>query len=334
VTAAGERWRTYALVDVGRAVQVSQRAAVREELALNAALPAVIPSLVLIPLCWLLVRWLVGRILRPLDELAAQLAARGPESTDALTAAEVPEEIAPLVAAVNAAFGRLGHAMALQRQFVSDAAHQLRTPLTALRLQLENVKRSPNADVSDVLADMDSGLRRMSALTGQLLALARAQAAPEPAASEPISLGQIAREAVSSVLPLAHSRGVVVEISFGSDIHVLAGRGELVVMVLNILDNAVRYTGRGGRVEIDFRREERGALIEVTDTGPGLPEDMLERVFERFVRHNDDEHGTGLGLAIAKAIADRIGARITLRNREQGTGLSALVAFPSGSTRE
>jgi two-component system OmpR family sensor kinase len=331
VTTPEDRWRSYTLAENGRTVQASQRAAVREELALNAALPAMVPSLILIPLSWLLVRWLVARSLQPIEEVVRQLQERGPQSTQPLRSERVPDEVAPLVLAVNSALARLGEALASQREFVSDAAHQLRTPITALSLQIQSLKRYSGTIEPALLSDVQLALKRMSALSVQLLALARAETSPAGDRPASISLAPVLEEVVAAIGPLAESRGVTIDVASLPPIHVVADREDAASIVTNMLDNAVRYTGRGGRVDIAAGQENAVALVEITDNGPGLPADMLQKVFDRFVRYGEDEEGTGLGLAIAKAVADRAGARISLRDRAAESGLIARIEFPSPS---
>lgn len=322
---AGERWRTYTLASPERTVQVSQRLAVVQEIALGAAWQAIAPVLLLIPLSWLLVQLLVGRILRPLDTLARDLEDWAPDARAPLAANGIPREVAPLVAAVNATLARLAEALALQRRFVSDAAHQLRTPLTALRLQVGNLKRAGAQHDPGLLDDMEQGLKRMSALTAQLLALARTEAASGSAEPSSTDLAAAIDEAIAATTPLAAARKVAISGAPKTVIEVAAAPYELAVLFTNLIDNAVRYTPAGGRVEIRIEPGGDTVAVEICDTGPGLPEEMLARVFERFTRHTEDGEGTGLGLAIVRAIADRIGGRVSLRNRTGARGLVARV---------
>jgi two-component system OmpR family sensor kinase len=325
LTGAGERWRTYTLAGPRRTVQVSQRLAVIEEIALGAAWKTLAPVLLLIPLSWLLVRLLVGHILQPLYALARELEDRAPDARAPLATHGIPSEVAPLVAAVNAALARLAEALALQRRFVSDAAHQLRTPLTALRLQIGNLKRAGTEHDRDLLDDIEQGLKRMSALTAQLLALARAEAASAPVETGGADLSAAIGEAIATAAPLAAARKIAIAAAPEADIEVAAAPHELAVLFTNLIDNAVRYTTAGGRVEIRVEPGGEIVAVEISDTGPGLPEHMLGRVFEPFTRHTEGGEGTGLGLAIVRAIADRIGARVSLRNRIGTNGLIARV---------
>lgn len=330
-----ERWRSYTWVLDDGTVQVSQRAIVRRALALKAALPAIITTILLIPMSWLLVRWLVGRVLDPVDELAEQLLTRRPDSTQPFAAPDVPREIVPLVGAMNAAFARVGETLAAQRRFVSNAAHQLRTPLTALRIQLRNLRQvAGGTEAAEVLEDMELGLRRMSALTGQLLALARAEALAPADTQHPSLLIEAVREAVAGVVPLAEGKSIALTAAWIPQILITAERDDLTMLLSNLLDNAIRYTPPGGRVNIAVRRDGGYATIEIADTGPGIPVEMIARVFDPFVRANTEQEGTGLGLSIVKVLAARIGAQVRLCNRENESGLVARVVLPIASAPE
>jgi two-component system OmpR family sensor kinase len=323
------QWRSYTWNLDDGSVQVSQRAVVRRELALMAALPATITSLLLVPMSWLLVRWVVGRILNPIDGLTRQLQTRQPDSTQRLAAMDVPSEIVPLVDAMDEALGRVRDTLGAQRRFVSHAAHQLRTPLTALRLQVRNLRQLSLSDVaSDVLDDMDLGIRRMSTLTGQLLTLARAEA-PSPAEpSALVLLTDVLQEVIAGVIPLARSKDITLVSTPSPVIQIPVEQHDSVMLLSNLLDNAVRYTPPGGKVEVATRSVGNGVRVEIADTGGGIPDEMLRRVFDAFVRGGHEQDGTGLGLSIVKALANRLGAQVSLRNKPHGCGLVAWVDFP------
>ena len=331
LTLRDERWRSYTLAGKDRTVQVSQRAAVREELALYAAWTAMLPSILLIPLGWLVVRWLVGRMLRPIDRIADDLNRRGPMQFTTPSLTEVPIEVLPLVRAMNEALARLREAIVFQRRFISDAAHHFRTPLTALRLQIGSLKANPAAGHEEVIADMELGVRRMSTLTNQLLVLARSETPQEPVISQTTTAAASAvREVIAAVLPLARQKGIELAMRGEADPQISADRDALVTLLSNIADNAVRYSDCCGRVEFSVSSAGREVIIEVADTGPGLPEDMLNEVFKRFFRHGDKDEGSGLGLSIARALTDRLNGSISLKNRKDGSGLIATITLPAG----
>ncbi|WP_114942981.1 sensor histidine kinase [Microvirga calopogonii] len=323
------QWRSYTWVLDDGTVQVSQRSSVRRELALMAALPAIIITLLLIPISALLVRWLVGRILAPVDELALQLMARQPDSTQQLALADVPGEIVPLIQAMNKALVRVADMLASQRRFVSNAAHQLRTPLTALRIQASNLRHTTSPGVTaEILDDMDLGFRRMSSLTSQLLALARAEAPSAAETPQPVDLADVLRDALRGVAPLAESKPVTLATADLPSVPVRAERHDLETIFSNLLDNAIRYTPPGGRIVVTAQCTAGRAEVEIADTGPGLPTDLLERVCDPFVRGNHEQEGTGLGLSIVKALTFRAGGRLSLCNRPDRSGLIAKVDLP------
>ncbi|MET0527943.1 MAG: ATP-binding protein [Microvirga sp.] len=323
------RWRSYTWVLDDGTVQVSQQAQVRRELAVKAALPALVTTFLLIPISWLLVRWVVGRILRPVDHLTHQLLERRPDSTRRLSSPDLPGEIVPLVGAMNESLSRVRAMLDVQRQFVSNAAHQLRTPLTSLRIQIRNLRQASNrAGADEVLEEMELGIHRMSELTSQLLTLARAESAQPFEGSQPVPINEALREAIAGVITLAQGKDITLSSAELAPIPVKAEKHDLVMLLSNLLDNAIRYTPRGGHIDLSLQVDTREVKVEIADTGPGIPEALLARVFDPFVRGNSEQEGTGLGLSIAKALAARIGARISLSNKPGGGGLVARVELP------
>jgi two-component system OmpR family sensor kinase len=288
-----------------------------------------IPTILFIPLGWLLVRWLVGRMLRPIDRIADDLNRRGPMQFTAPPLAEIPVEVIPLVRAMSEALERLREAIAFQRRFISDAAHHFRTPLAALRLQIGNLKANPAASHGEVIADMELGVRRMSTLTNQLLVLARSETPQEVAISNTaIAVASAVREVIAAVLPLAQEKSVELAMQSETDTLVRGDHEALVTLLSNIADNAVRYSNPGGQVDFAVLTSGDQVVIEVADGGPGLPEEMLTEVFKRFFRHNCSDEGSGLGLSIASAIADRLNGSISLKNRGDRQGLIAVIRLP------
>ncbi|MCC6735421.1 MAG: hypothetical protein IT534_04765 [Bauldia sp.] len=323
VMAGGEEWRIYAEVRPERTVIGAQRMEVRRELVAVRAFEAVLPILAAVPIALLVVGWIVSRAMRPLDRLAAELPALGDRSA-AIPTAGVPSEVLPLVVAMNDLLGRLKRQLEFRTRFVSDAAHELRTPLAALQLQLDAASAGGRDAVP---ADARASVARMSALVAQMLDLARAEA-PGETRLAPLSLDEAVRSVVGELLPIAEAKGI----DLGGDeapaeTFVLAEPADLHLLLRNLIDNAVRYTPPGGRVDLVAAADSGAVAFEVRDTGPGIPAAMLERVFDRFVRLDPDTAGTGLGLAIARAAAERMGATLAIRNREDGPGLVVRVRF-------
>jgi two-component system OmpR family sensor kinase len=329
LTVDGVRWRIYAQAFGPRIVQVAQPEAVRLRLSARAALGNVAPFLLLLPVAALVVWFGVGRGLAPLTDVAAQVRARTPRTLSPLPEQRLPDELRPLAHALNDLLLRLEAALDAQRQFVADAAHELRTPLTAVRLQTQLLDRAESeADKGEALDALREGLKRASHLTEQLLVMARL----DPDAAVPradVDLAALARDAVAELEPLAHDRGV----DLGVDLAGARLSGEpdnLRALVRNLVDNAVRYTPAGGRVDVSVRAEAGAAVLAVEDTGPGIPPAERERVFDRFYRASGaPAGGSGLGLAIVRRVADRHGASVALDDGAGGSGLRVTVRFPA-----
>jgi two-component system OmpR family sensor kinase/two-component system sensor histidine kinase QseC len=328
VSVGGESWRTYGLQTLNGVIQIAQPVRVREALARGAALRVVIPLLLLLPLLGAAVVVVVGNGLEPLRRIALEVQRRNVHSLTPIAAQRLPEEVAPLVNELNRLLVRLHSAFQAQRAFVADAAHELRSPLTALRLELQLLDRAPDeAARREARANLGAAVERAIHLVEQLLTLARSE--PRDATGElaPIALDQAAAEGIAD----AHALALARHIDLGLDPEPATVQGErdaLRTLVRNLVDNAVRYTPIGGRVRVRTLGGAGGALLEVTDSGPGIPPADRERAFDRFYRRaNAPEGGSGLGLAIVKAIADRHGARVHLDDAPGG-GLQVSVNFP------
>lgn len=323
----GHRRRVYTLIEPGRTVQVSQWTEVRREIATKTAKRAMLSVVVLIPLAWVLVAVVIDRILHPLEAVTEAAARRGASRLESLPIAGLPVELIPLVYAMNGLLARLRDALASQREFLSDAAHELRTPLAALQLQLENLAAGQGRDDLDVRIDeMQRGLRRATRLVGQLLGMARFEAST-PRTRSRLELGGIVKEAIADLVPLAEDRQIDLGMVSDEPAAISADAADVRVLVDNLIDNAVRYTPTGGRVDVGVSCRDGTAIVTVADSGPGIDPALLPRVFDRFFRAaGQDIEGSGIGLAIVKAIADREGAAIRLANHPEG-GLVATVTF-------
>jgi len=329
VDAGGLEWRTYGLQTLDGVIQIAQPVRVREVLARGAALRVVIPLLLLLPLLGAAIAGVVGNGLRPLRRVAVEVQRRDVDSLTPIAAARLPQEVAPLVNELNRLLARLHAAFQAQRAFVADAAHELRSPLTAVRLQLQLLDRAPDqAARTEARANLGAAVERAIHLVEQLLTLAR----NEPRAVTGgelavIALDQAAAEGVADTHALALDRQTDLALE-AEPLTVSGDREALRTLVRNLVDNAVRYTPRGGRVRVSTRGGGGGAVLEVCDSGPGIPPADRERVFDRFYRRSGAlSDGSGLGLAIVKAIADRHGAEVSLGEAVEG-GLKVSVRFP------
>jgi two-component system OmpR family sensor kinase len=324
-------WRVFNTLIDGNIVQVSQPMRARTELAAGLALRTMLPLLILLPLLVGLVWLTVTRGLKPLNAIAAALGRRSEDALEPLPVDRVPDEVKPLVAALNDLLARLGQALELQKSFIADAAHELRTPLTAVSLQIQVAERARTDDErAAAFAQLRAGADRASRLVQQLLTLARS----EPGAAErpltAVDLTQIAREAVAEHAPIAEAKGVELGLSADTAVTATGDRDALRTLLANLIDNAVRYTPRGGAVDVAVTVKDGHACWIVTDTGPGIPVDERQRVFDRFYRRDGAAAGgSGLGLAIVQRVAQRHRATVELADGAGGRGLKVTVRFPS-----
>ncbi len=324
-------WRAYTLIYPNRTVQVSQASEVRRRSAEEAAMRALLPVAGLIPLSWVLVAFGVSHILKPIAAVTRAATERDASSLEPLPLEKIPDEVSPLIVEMNGLLSRLGDALESQRKFVSDAAHELRTPLAALQLQIENVKQGGAKEEFESRVDeLRSGVERASRLVGQLLKMARFEAQNEIRREE-LDLGEVLKSCLGDFIPIAERKGIDLGMESFSEVKVTANERDLRTLFDNLLDNAIRYTPTGGKVDVSLGAASGRAIVEIADNGPGIPEALLPRVFDRFFRAGgQDTEGSGIGLAIVKAIAAKEFAEIELGNRKEGTGLIARVSFGIG----
>jgi two-component system OmpR family sensor kinase len=320
-------WRVFSLVTPGRTVQVAQQVVVRRELAADAAARAILPFFVAIPLSWLLVAFVTGRIFRGLERLGDEIAKKTTTDAAPLDLHSMPREVWPLVRSMNELISRLGIALRRQQMFLTDAAHELRTPLSALTLQIGNLSQGRGADLDERLSDLRAGARRVSALTDKLLQISRYEG--QNAVQSPTwhDLSDIAKDAVSGLLVSAEDKRIDLGFSgLARDARVRVDLDDLRTLCDALIDNAVRYTPEGGAVDVTVTGGPSPSLI-VADNGPGVAPEELPRLTERFFRGSSGGEGTGLGLAIVHAICVRQGLSLQLQNRAEG-GFLVQVGFP------
>lgn len=328
-------WRTYAVQQRGLTIQVAQPLAVRDRLAAGAAARTLLPFLVALPLIGLLIWRLVGRALAPLERTAVAVSRRNPGSLDPIDAGDAPEEMRPLVDELNDLLARLGSALESQRRFVADAAHELRSPLTALSLQLQLATRARSESTRAAAHEsLRSGVERATRLVEQLLALARQSPDAPPPEAGPVDLGAVAREAAARHGADAAARATRLDID-AAPATIAGDAAGLATLADNLVGNAIRYTPRGGSVGVRAGVDAGVPFLEVVDDGPGIPPHERRRVFDRFYRGASAEGpGSGLGLAIVKEVAQRHGARVLLGPGPGGKGLRARVEFAPAGVRE
>jgi two-component system sensor histidine kinase QseC len=327
---SGNPWRVLTRWD-GRhefMIQVAEPLAERESLARHIALKMLLPSLLILPVLALLIWFAVGAGLKPLQRLKQEVRQRTADRLEPVGTGGVPDEVLPLTTALNELFSRLQHAFDSERRFTADAAHELRTPLAALKTQAQVALRATEENERrTALENVLRGVDRATHLLEQLLTLARVD--PEAAASghEPVELRSLAASALADFASLAHDRHIELALEEGLASIINGNPAQLTVLLRNLLDNAVRYTPAGGSVSVALR-DENGIVLEVRDSGPGIPADERNRVLERFYRvPGSGAEGSGLGLSIATRIVELHGARLILENGPAGTGLVVRVIF-------
>ncbi|MEN4921153.1 ATP-binding protein [Achromobacter spanius] len=327
----GVTYRVYSLATPFQVIQVAQDMGVRKNMARALALRTVAPIAAAAPLLMLIIWCVVSWSLRPVKRARAQVAARQPEDLSPVSVRGLPDEIRPLVQELNLLLERMRGAFAQQKQFVGDAAHELRSPLAALRLQMQALQRAPDAETRQVAEQrLAAGIDRATRLVEQLLSMARHEGADEQAPPVPVDLADVLRQAVSETLTQANAKSLAIELDGESEALVPGNRDSLVLMVRNLLENAIKHAPADSRIGLRLERDGQRTSLLIDDEGPGIAPEERERVFDRFYRvPGNTQHGSGLGLAIARAIADRHGAAITLQDTPAGHGLRARVDFPA-----
>ena len=334
VTTSEGRWRVFGAQAPTKVVQVAQPMRVRQEQAAALALQTLRPFALLLPVLAILIWIAVGRALEPLKGLTLLVKSRRVNDFESLPDQPLPDEVRPLVSALNELLGRLGAAVERERSFMLDAAHELRTPLTALHLQMGALARAgTEAERTEATQKLAAGVHRAIRLVEQLLSLSRQESRAEPARTQ-FALDELAREVVAELIPVSDARDIDLGISESQSAFLVGDADAIRTLLRNLVDNAVRYTPVEGRVDVAVQHTGEGAsaraLLKVVDTGPGIPPEDRVRVFDRFYRRpGSSPPGSGLGMAIVKSIADAHRATVTLDAGPDGLGLAVTVSFPS-----
>lgn len=324
-------WRILNMVspDGRYRVQVAQSIDVRDQAALEVASQAMLPVALILPVLLLLLYLSIHRSLRPLDRLATDVATRGSDNLSPLPNGSVPTEVRPLVVALNRLFYRVGMALENERRFTADAAHELRTPLAALKIQAQVARLTDEAQArAHALLQIEAGVERATHLVEQLLRLARLDPLSSPPSPQRFDLGDVIREVVGGID--ADDR-TARRLTIALPDTALPSRGDpalLAIAIRNLLDNATRYTPPGSTITIGVLDNSNGMSLSVTDNGPGVSPVDLPRLGERFYRGRDtDVEGSGLGLAIVARIAELHGAHLVCSNEPAGGFVARIVGL-------
>jgi len=330
VFVGGRGWRVLVTKDKSShlRVEVAQSLAIRDELAQQVALRLAIPVLLALPLLGALIYLVVGRALRPLNELADRVRSRTPTNLTPLKTRELPREVLPLADALNRLLDRLSRALESERRFTADASHELRTPLAAIQMQAQvALATASDDDRRHALEQVLAGTRRATGLVEQLLRLARIDPLAGLANTQAIELDALASQVLEELRPTAGS--CQLRLNPANDIGVtIEGDAELLGVALrNLVGNALRHAPAGSEITLGVEQGNGEPRLWVADNGPGVPEEELPQLTERFYRGRDTTtEGSGLGLAIVKRIAELHGVDLILENRPEG-GLRATLVW-------
>ena len=328
---AGKRWRIFSGWDGQRRylVQVGERYETREEIAANLTRNLLLPLLFALPLLGLLVWLNVARALRPLAALGRQVAGRDPRNLLRLDAGEIPAEVLPLVENLNRLFERVAQLIENERRFTADASHELRTPLAALKIQAQVARAAASdAERTHALDQVVAGCDRATHLVQQLLTLARLDPGELASSAEACDLQLLAAAAVAELAQFAFARNVELELTEGAAVQAKGYPGLIAIVLRNLIDNAIRYSPKGGSVRVRAAVDGGAATLTVSDQGPGIVADERSKLGQRFYRIlGTEQAGSGLGLSIVKRIAELHNASLALGEGEQGKGLSVTLRF-------
>ncbi len=326
----GIHWRMFVIGDpaTGMIAEVSEKQLVRRDIIQKIQFSIFLPLLgllVVLPLLfWLGLRW--G--LRPLERISQQVSQRSSDDLMPLSTHSVPSEALPLVLAINDLLSKVKRALEVERRFTDLAAHELRTPLAVIKTQaVAAIRATDESTRRQMLVDLSQGIDRASAMVVQLLSLARL--GHEHIIKHPLHLNALAAQVMKELAPLSLHKQQKMSFEEEAQVWIQANQDILALLIRNIVDNAIKYTPQEGDIRVRIYKEQHQSVIEVIDSGPGIPEDKLEMVSDRFYRvPGNKESGTGLGLTIVSRAATVLGAKLTLANRTQHSGLIAKLHFP------
>ena len=332
-TINNELWRVFRLHDEehNHEIITAERYDVRDELVLQITKDSLYPLTLMIPIL-LLIIWIgIDRGLYPIRKLAKQIENRSPDNLEPISVNfNVPNEVKPLFTALNSLFIKLKSAFERERRFTSDAAHELQTPLASIKTQAQVALRSHNSDEQQhALEKTVEGIDRATHMVQQLLALARLEPLSSLDARSKLELYTLTQTLMGELDAESHRKNIELSLNGEESVHIEGNQPAIEILIRNLLSNAIRYTPEDGKVSVEVTREPGHVLLSVTDTGPGIPEEDLKRVFERFYRGQNNQHiiGSGLGLSIAQHIAELHNASIDFVHTAPDSGLKVVIKF-------
>ncbi|MBM2770946.1 ATP-binding protein [Burkholderia anthina] len=329
----GQPWRTYVTERGGTTIRLAQARHARWEAIAGIAVHLLWPVFSMLPVLAIGLWFGIGAGLRPLRTIAAGLKRRNANNLEPVDVASMPNEVRPLAEAINDLLARLDRSFTLQRHFIADAAHELRTPIMGLSIQSQLLRRAASPDEREqILTQIHAGTTRLGHLAEQLLTLARLEPDMQASASAPVDLATLCRSVVSDRARVADAHRIDLGAIVSSPVMAAGNADTLRVLLNNLVDNAIRYAGDGARIDVSARIDGATPVLEVADDGPGIPEAERTDVWERFYRGEGAQavtsSGSGLGLSIVKRIAEQHRATVALGTTQGGRGLTVTVRFP------
>ena len=312
-------------------VRVAQPQNVRWETLAGLSVQLFWPVLSLIPILAVVLWFGIGNGLKPLKRIASELETRNVDSMAAINTDMLPDEIKPLIESLNSLFLRLDQSFTVQKHFIADAAHELRTPVMAISLQSELLRNAENTQARELATQqLQNGILRLTHLIQQLLTLARLEPNGQSVAQEKFDLSVLCKSVILEKYILAEKKHIDLGLVSDEVTEIMGDPHMLRILLNNLVDNAIRYTPEHGRIDVSACHKKDFIELSVRDNGPGIPAEERDRIFDRFVRGNEhqDVQGTGLGLSIVKRIAERHQATIELSDPVNGIGLNVCVKFP------
>lgn len=332
VNLATQSWRVFVrTLSSSQRIAVAQETAIRDNIAFETALHTLMPLLVLIPILLLLLGYILGKILSPISILAHDVDRQTEHDLQLIPTTQLPSEIVPFVEAINRLLSKNSQVITSQKRFIADAAHELRSPITALSLQAQRLQQTElTDDARQKLNALQAGISRSIHLLEQLLSMARQQD-NSIQQHQQTSLKTVFTEVIEELYPLVEAKEIDLGFSQDSDAQLNANPVRLKTLIHNLIDNAIRYTPSGGRVDLSIIETEQGIEMTIKDTGPGIANTEVQKVFEPFYRIlGSNEYGSGLGLAIVASIVQQMDAKISLTPADpvNNCGLCVTVQFP------
>jgi two-component system OmpR family sensor kinase len=326
-------WHTFVSKRGDKFIRVAQAQNKRWEELAGLAVHLLWPVMSLIPLLALFLWFGISYGLKPLRTVATELSERNVNSLQPIASKELPGEVKPLVDALNDLLERLANAFTMQKHFIADAAHELRTPVAALSIQVELAQRATLDDDRQIsLCEVQAGVTRLTHLTQQLLTLARLEPDAQSPVMQSVELSALCKSVINDQVRRAEASGIDLGLTEHAASSILGDYETLRILLNNLVDNAIRYAGAHAKIDLAVRETDQGIVLEVCDNGPGISAADRERVLERFYRgNNQSSSGSGLGLSIVKTITEQHGAQVVLDAAPNGLGLRVQIIFSTKS---